>query len=256
MQQRKLSWKWIAAIALVGIVVMLCGCGFLAVLVANSADTTVETNTRVAAVEITTTTEGTDAKPQVDTHATEVAAMVQATFKALDAQATATADAAPTAEPTVTIGPTNTPEPTNTPKPTNTLKPTIDLAETSYMTQIMTNSLECHDYLMDIATQSQKAGEDYTLMMDTNWQVETAIALVGIDSSCVTMRDISPVPPRFATLHSYTVLMSSEMEQMVDDYTYGVDYLDADRLMSAVEHMQKGGEYIDMMTAEIERLSQ
>lgn len=204
---------------------------------------------------------------QTDLRATEVAIFVNATIAAWDGLSNVAASPPRAAAPTETPAPTRSPAPTVTATvadgpgiiaitgATITSEPVGDISEAAYLTEIASMSSGCQEGLYGIAEQTQRASSNTRMLLEDSWRTDMDKALLNIEQYCVGMSNISPVPPRFSTLHGYVALMSGEMEQMVDDFTYGVDNLDAERLVSATEHMSKGVAYVELMSKEMERLN-
>ncbi len=184
-------------------------------------------------------------------------AIVQATDKPQLAASPTLAATATSIPATKTPAPSAAARPTRTPRPTATVEPTpanqLTVEELAYVHEVGTLDTRTAGHLRDFTEQSTKAGDDPTLIFDSDWIKDTALVLVALKADAQAFRDID-APEKFTLAHSYLYAGADHLDRSVDLFAKGVDDRDASKLSESVKEMNAVTDSMGKATEEINRI--
>lgn len=100
-------------------------------------------------------------------------------------------------------------------------------------------------YITDFGNQNTQASQNPALIADTDWTVDTVVALTGIQSSIKEYRAIENVPEEFAESNRLANQAWDEWQFVIDNYPAAIDNLDVDMIRECASHMQNATGYLD-----------
>jgi hypothetical protein len=130
----------------------------------------------------------------------------------------------------------------------------LSAAEQEYLAEmfrISTNYAEELDLLSEL---SLSASDDPHLLVDEDWTLSVAVTLAMLDESANQLESIDYVPPKFQEVQKWLDLAAQETHIMVDNFSYGIDYLDIDSIEAAANNMNRINSYVENATIEMEKL--
>ena len=208
---------WYAFVAIPLVLCVLCSGTLLLATGTSSTDTLPATTTVIAISDI--------AKPGAT------------------AEPSATVEATATAAATLTQAPTRTQAPTSTQAPS----PTAD-TDLAYRAEIVSITDSCAAPSNEFIALNQQLGENISLIRDDDWIQDMVLALVGIKTCGEQLQEERTVPPGYAEADRLFQKAGAELVAFVKDYANGIDTMDADLILQAVEHIKTATKYISEAT--------
>ncbi len=160
------------------------------------------------------------------------------------------AAAAQVAQPMTTATPTARP-PTAVPTPP---KPKASEEAKAYMREVASQMTEMQKGLNGLTEQSTLAGSNPALIMNKDWQLRTALALVILEQAAKSINGYRSVPAEMAEFHGLMQDVASDMLYIVTEYTAGVDGVNARRLENAASRMNMQPRKLQNCLAEMKKL--
>ena len=149
--------------------------------------------------------------------------------------------------------PTSTPEPpTAIPSATGTTQPTQD-SQDSYKILIGVKVAEYVKAFFDVNEYVQLAGNDPSLILDSEWKTELGLALGILNFRADEMAKLEPTP-KYVNLHSLIVKLADETHLFTDAYANGVDNFDSALIEKASQHMINMSTLAQEVTAEMDKI--
>jgi hypothetical protein len=146
--------------------------------------------------------------------------------------------------------PTPTPEPpTAIPSATGTPQPTQD----SYEILIGVKVAEYVKAFLDVNEYVQLAGNDPSLILDSEWKTKLGLALGILNFRADEMAKLEPTP-KYVNLHSIIVKLADETHLFTDAYANGVDNFDSTLIAKASQHMINMSTLAQEVTAEMDKI--
>ena len=172
-----------------------------------------------------------------------------------------------TAAPATTEAPADTPEPalptvSVTSAPEATLPPdalpTPELSDqaNAYVADA-SNLLQTYDeWITALETQSAAAQQDPGLVRDEEWKQEGVVALVALRIAAARLSQLDAGGSEAQPLADLAGQIVDETEPMATQFSAGLDEADADRIASALPHLQKIRQWIDEARTELNTLQE
>jgi len=149
--------------------------------------------------------------------------------------------------------PTSTPEPpTAIPSATETTQPTQD-SQDSYEILIGVKVAEYVKAFLDVNEYVQLAGNDPSLILDSEWKTKLGLALGILNFRADEMAKLEPTP-KYVNLHSLIVKLANETHLFTDAYANGVDNFDSALIDKASQHMINMSTLAQEVTAEMDKI--
>lgn len=146
--------------------------------------------------------------------------------------------------------PTPTPEPpTAISSATETLQPTQD----SYEILIGVKVAEYVKAFLDVNEYVQLAGNDPSLILDSEWKTKLGLALGILNFRADEMAKLEPTS-KYVNLHSIIVKLADETHLFTDAYANGVDNFDSTLIDKANQHMINMATLAQEVTAEMDKI--
>lgn len=146
--------------------------------------------------------------------------------------------------------PTSTPEPpTAIPSATGTPQPTQD----SYEILIGEKVSEYTVALLDVNEYVQLAGNDPSLIFDSEWKTKLGLALGILNFRADEMAKLEPTP-KYINLHSIIVKLANETHLFTDAYANGVDNFDSALIDKASQHLVNMTALMQDATTEMDKI--
>ena len=239
-------------VVIVGLLLLVCICCSTFSLVSTSSPTYKATATARAEVQATEL-----AKPTNTSSPTNTLAPTDTPVPTNTLGPTATPRPTDTPAPTNTLAPTDTPAPTNTLAPTNTPEPTntprFTSAEETYRADVIEITTQYADAFVDFSELTTAAGEDSSLLLDSDWKIDMAVVLVTMKSLNEEVRALDP-PGRFVDVHSHLLDAVEHYDRFITLFTTGVDTLDVNKINQAGEELLLGNAAIGQATEKIKKI--
>lgn len=158
-----------------------------------------------------------------------------------------------TSTPTATLPLPTLAQPTNTPIPPPptpippTLTPTVDLVDLTYrisIQPIMSDYAEAMNYL---SITFDEAAETPLVVITDNWKIRAATSFALIRIANESVRELVP-SDRFRETHNRILQASELMDQMIVEYSRGIDNLDVEALLNGNRLLTEANEAIQQAT--------
>lgn len=153
--------------------------------------------------------------------------------------ATAGIPIAPPTKVPPTQRPTTTPKPENLSKPVSS--PTPRISTSAYRKGLAVVFDNCINSLNMYALAAEAAAENVTLILNDEWRMDMAIALVGVEGCGENLQERRLVPPEYEKVDKYLVEAGGYYILAVEYTIKGIDDLDGDYLHKAADYIEEAG---------------
>lgn len=119
-------------------------------------------------------------------------------------------------------------------------KPPLSDKEQAYVDKMRPQVADVGKGLQDIAERSKEAGEDPKLINDYDWKMKLIPTLATLEYAGGQLKDLGPVPRRFAKIDKLMKRIGGESEKAAKEYAHGVDHADLRSFTSSakrIDHM-------------------
>ncbi len=96
----------------------------------------------------------------------------------------------------------------------------------------------------------QRMQKEPGLLFDQQWRIEVAAELATWKLIRDEARALTP-PPRFASFHAFYLDGLEKFAQAADDFAYGVDHLDAERIQKASDEIKQASQSFNQALAQL-----
>lgn len=151
---------------------------------------------------------------------------------------------------------TQTEKPTAVPTSTPILEstPTPDVTIDPYFVSLSEKLLEYAKAFLDVNEFVQQAGNDPSLILDSNWKTKLGLALGILNLRADELAELEP-NPKYANIHSTLVKLADETHLFTDAFAKGVDNFDSALIEKAGQHLTNMATLVQEATTEIDRIN-
>ncbi len=164
--------------------------------------------------------------------------------------ATPAATATQTSEPTSTIAPTASPAPTLAPTPTPTPAPTPSpcpsRAESAYFNDLGEHIVSLGDAYGGMNILMKEAGRNVAVMLNEDWIIAMALQMFQVNTFAESILALD-APPSTSSISGHARNAAGESISAVNDWSRGIDNLDAGQIYEGAAHATNVGVYLERM---------